>query len=156
EDRAGDTFVEQTYESRRDEVSPADAPAYLRALEEAGKGLWFSAMRTSLPERAKEKLLPVLGLLAALIAVPIVAGSLLRGLRRRRFVEKTRLAPGEAPATAYRVSDEAEMKGRLLALRCSCGARAGDRNTERQTLVFNDRPMTAVTRKCAWCGAEQT
>jgi hypothetical protein len=156
-----ETKLEFRFQSLRDAVPPADVERHLDAVRALREALahWVRPGRpapsTGLTLADKAALFGIVGILGGVWLVHGVRRAR-KAVRRRRFVASARLPEGEAASSAFQVRDEEEMHRKLQSLRCVCGARAGTSQMERQSLMYDARPMTVVTRRCQWCGHEQS
>lgn len=152
--------LDYRYRSLQEAVAVADVEEHVKATKEARDDLSY---RIDEPSRAFSAAAPVndralqfLGCALGLAGVAYAVRAGRRAVRRRRFNAEGGFRPGEAPATAIPVRTGSELAGKIAATHCRCGARIGNANSQREAIVFNERPMTVVSRTCQWCHAEQT
>lgn len=151
--------LDYRYRSLEDSVAVADVADHVKATKEARDDLSYRMNEPSptLSSRATvdNRALQFLGFGLGLAGVVWGVRAGLRARRRRRMRVDREFRPGEAAATAISVRTDVELAGKVAAARCRCGARIGGAD-RREALVFNDRPMTVVSRTCQWCHLEQT
>ncbi|MBL8114380.1 MAG: hypothetical protein JNK60_15985, partial [Acidobacteria bacterium] len=176
----GRLAVETRYTSRKDSVLPDEIERHLLALSEASSLLAPGfRLRTAPPEgfTSTEK-----ALLGGGVAMGLLALTGFIVLRRRLLITPEKVtelppelleaslplvkappapfapppfAPGEAPASALSVPSPADLLALLSRKRCSCGA-ALPEDGARDTVRFDGKRLTLVTRRCATCGREES
>jgi hypothetical protein len=152
--------LEYRYRSLGESVPVTGVKEHVKATKEAREDLSYRldppARGFSAASRVDARVLQLLGSVLGLAAVAWAAYAGRRALRRRRLRPEGVFRPGEAPATAISARTGSEFAVKIAARRCRCGSRIGDADIRRESIVFNERAMTAVSRNCPRCHAEQT
>ncbi len=155
--------LEYRYRSLQDSIPVAGVEDYLKVAKEAREDLsyWLdppsgASSVASVASRVDGRVLAIAAGVLAIVGGAFGVRTARRAVRRRRFLRDRSFQPGEAPSAAIRVRSDSELAEKVRATKCRCGARIDSVDSRRETIVFNERAMTVVSRSCAACRAEQT
>ena len=155
--------LEYRYRSLQDSIPVADVENYLKVAKGAREDLYYwvdppsgAASVASVASSVDGRALAIAAGVLAIVGGAFGLRAARRAVRRRRFLRDRSFQPGEAPSAAIRVRSDSELAEKVRAAKCRCGARIDSADSRRETIVFNERAMTVVSRNCASCRAEQT
>jgi transglutaminase-like putative cysteine protease len=156
--------LDYRYRSLGDFVAAADSQRHLEAVDQAERALGYRvdlSWRLPAPAHGNDDAGSAWVGLGLLAVTAVGLGSFgyraaRQQWRKRAFRARSRLASGESPAAPLRSApDGRALHAHLAARACPCGARGRLSEKERQTFIYEAKPMDVVTFGCGACGREQ-
>jgi transglutaminase-like putative cysteine protease len=150
--RGQELSVVYELQSLEDSVAPEKAPRFFQIQDEIRRRAGYNLHAPG--PATVGSWLKTPGGVVSLILVSLVplAGVMFAARSRRRFLTRSRFAPGESPATAIEVVSVDDLRARVEELRCSCGSRYRRESAEStDSLRYDGRALEVWAAACGGC-----
>ncbi len=150
--RGRELSVVYELQSLEDSVAPEKAPRFFQIQDEIRRRAGYT-LHPAGPETVEAWFKKPGGVVGLILmgAVPL-AGLMLGARSRRRFLNRSRFASGESPATAIEVVSMDDLGARVEGLRCACGSRCRRDSAEwTERLRYDGRTLEVWAVACGEC-----